>query len=70
MSHLAIIRSFSNLANSRLSLIVVSSFHNNKRAIPINTMAPITPNIIPEMLNNNKFKELQKLKNTVCSNTY
>lgn len=53
VSHLAIIRSFSNFANSRLSLIVVSSFHSNKRAIPINTIAPITPNIIPKIIHDN-----------------
>jgi len=47
VSHLAIILSFSNLANSRLSWMVVRSFHRRSIAIPISTMAAMTPRIIP-----------------------
>ena len=47
VSHLAIIRSFSNLANSLRSWMVVKTFHIRMRASPMATMAPITPRTMP-----------------------
>lgn len=43
VSHLAFIFSFSNLANSLLSWMIVSSFQMSSRAKPIKTMPATTP---------------------------
>lgn len=43
VSHLAFIFSFSNLANSLLSWMIISSFQMSKRAKPIRTMPATTP---------------------------
>lgn len=47
VSHFAIIRSFSNRANSRRSWMVVRSFQSSSIAIPMRTMAAITPSTMP-----------------------
>ncbi|TNN72425.1 hypothetical protein EYF80_017351 [Liparis tanakae] len=43
VSHLAFIFSFSNLANSRLSWMIISSFQMSSRAKPMRTMPATTP---------------------------
>ena len=47
VSHRAIILSFSNLANSRLSWILTIVFHASSRSRPPMTIAAITPRMIP-----------------------
>ena len=49
VSHLANIRSFSNLANSLRSWILVNTFHIRMSARPMATMAPMTPRTMPMM---------------------
>lgn len=43
ISHLALIFSFSNLANSRRSWMIMSNFQINRRASPISTIPATTP---------------------------